>query len=308
MHWVFGFDAKNLIFANKTIVSFQHSTLGSWHHHWRILGLVPYNLSLSPIKPNKTGFCWTSNDWGVFLKKKTMKNLAVKNCVVLTLTNDGVDCRMLEGNYGFIQRNRVFCIKTKNPMHRSAGKKLGFSHPWNGYMGGGTHPYYLVSGGEEKEKEVGHLSLAITASAFTWTPATEAEAETETFAAIAMDAFALMGATVPSAASVNWKSSSRSSRSNVASAVAPVRVVSSSSSDRHSEEKAGGGVAHENKEQQSDRPAQPRPVRLFGFLACLIFFFSFPISSPVFWFCSFRIFRIWDWIWKWMEFLAWSLL
>ena len=82
-----------------------------------------------------------------------------------------------------------------------------------------------------------------------------------------MDALALMSATVPSAASVNWKSSSSSSRSNVGcSAVAPVRVVSSSSS-RHSEEKAGGGVAHENKEQQSDRPAQSRPVRLVRFLA-----------------------------------------
>ena len=91
-----------------------------------------------------------------------------------------------------------------------------------------------------------------------------------------MDALALMGATVPSAASVNWKSSS--SRSNVACAVTPVRVVSSSSS-RQSEEKAGGGVAHGNKEQQSDRPAQSRPVRLFGFLACLIVFFFFPISS-----------------------------
>ena len=45
------------------MVLFQHSTLGTRHQYWRILGPLPYNLNLFAIKPNKTGCCWTSNYW-----------------------------------------------------------------------------------------------------------------------------------------------------------------------------------------------------------------------------------------------------
>ena len=67
MHWVFGFNVKNPISSNKNMVSFQHSALGSRHHHWQTLGPLPYNLNLFVVKPNKTEFCWTSDDWIFFL-------------------------------------------------------------------------------------------------------------------------------------------------------------------------------------------------------------------------------------------------
>jgi hypothetical protein len=35
MHWVFGFNARNLIFANKTMVSFQNLAIGTTNGgHW----------------------------------------------------------------------------------------------------------------------------------------------------------------------------------------------------------------------------------------------------------------------------------
>ena len=83
MHWVFCFNAKNLSFANKTMVLFQLSALGIQHHHWRTLTPLPYTLNLCAIKRNKTKFCWTSYDCCFFLK--TMKNPPVKNLVVATL-------------------------------------------------------------------------------------------------------------------------------------------------------------------------------------------------------------------------------
>ena len=59
MHWVFNFNTSIPIYANTTMVLFQHVALGNQHHHLPTLGPLPYNISLSAIKPNKTGFCWT---------------------------------------------------------------------------------------------------------------------------------------------------------------------------------------------------------------------------------------------------------
>lgn len=53
MHWVFYFNEKNPIYANKTMVLFQQSVVNSWHHHWGTLAPLPYNLNLSAIELNK---------------------------------------------------------------------------------------------------------------------------------------------------------------------------------------------------------------------------------------------------------------
>ena len=58
-HWVF---AENPVFANKAMC----------------IRPLLYNLDLSTIKPNKTGFCWTSYDWN---------NPFVKNHVVPSLVS-----------------------------------------------------------------------------------------------------------------------------------------------------------------------------------------------------------------------------
>jgi hypothetical protein len=64
----FNFNAKNPIYANKTMVIFQHLALHNRHHHWQTLSPLPYNLNLHAIKPNKIEFRWTYDEWGFFLK------------------------------------------------------------------------------------------------------------------------------------------------------------------------------------------------------------------------------------------------
>ena len=76
MHWVFYFNANKKTWFLQMLL-FQHLVVGNRHHHWRTLGPLPYTLNFSAIKPNKTIFCLTSNDWFI-LYKKTMKNPIVK--------------------------------------------------------------------------------------------------------------------------------------------------------------------------------------------------------------------------------------
>ena len=85
MHWILGFNAKNHTSANKTMVLFQHSALGTQHCQWRTLGPLPYNLNLCAIKPNKTGFCWTSYDWfkKINYEKPNCKKLRGANLEVI---------------------------------------------------------------------------------------------------------------------------------------------------------------------------------------------------------------------------------
>ena len=76
LYWVFGFNAKNPIPANETMVLFQHSALDNRHHHWQTLSPLPYDLNSFVMKPNKNGFCWTSNDW--FLEEKNYEKAKYK--------------------------------------------------------------------------------------------------------------------------------------------------------------------------------------------------------------------------------------
>ena len=70
-----------------------------------------------------------------FLKPNRMRSSTVRfycTCVeirgwrsqIQPMMVSSVKCRVLKWNHGFICRNRVFCIKTKNPMHRPG--KVGF--------------------------------------------------------------------------------------------------------------------------------------------------------------------------------------
>ena len=41
MHWVFGFNARNLVFANKTMVLFQHLAIGTnIGGHWALCPII----------------------------------------------------------------------------------------------------------------------------------------------------------------------------------------------------------------------------------------------------------------------------
>jgi hypothetical protein len=62
------------------------------------LGPSPHNLNLFLIKPNKTIFCWTSDDWVFFFRKNYDKpNYKKPSCVNFAMyANSSVDCRVLE--------------------------------------------------------------------------------------------------------------------------------------------------------------------------------------------------------------------